>query len=71
MTREALHELIERIPEDEIAAAQRFLEYLTRSAAFRATLSAPPDDEPITTPAKWFLTRTFSANSAWDELQVA
>jgi hypothetical protein len=48
MTREALHELIERIPEDEIAAAQRFLEYLTRSAAFRATLSAPPDDEPVT-----------------------
>jgi len=48
MTREALHELIDRIPEGEIVAAQRFLEYLARSAAFRATLSAPPDDEPVT-----------------------
>jgi hypothetical protein len=48
MTREALHELIDRIPEGEIVAAQRFLEYLATSAAFRATLSAPPDDEPIT-----------------------
>jgi hypothetical protein len=48
MTREALHELIDRIPEGEIVAAQRFLEYLARSAAFRATLSATPDDEPVT-----------------------
>ncbi len=48
MTREALHELIERIPEGEIAAAQRFLEDLARRTAFRATLSAPPDDEPVT-----------------------
>jgi len=48
MTREALHELIERIPEGEIAAAQRFLEYLATSIAFRATRSAPPDDEPVT-----------------------
>jgi hypothetical protein len=48
MTREALHELIDRLPEDEIAAAQRFLAYLATSAAFRATLSAPPDDEPVT-----------------------
>jgi hypothetical protein len=48
MTREALHELIDRIPEEEIIAAQRFLEYLATSAAFRATLSAPPDDEPVT-----------------------
>lgn len=48
MTREDLHELIDRIPEAEIVAAQRFLEYLARSAAFRAALSAPPDDEPVT-----------------------
>jgi hypothetical protein len=34
VTREALHELIDRIPEGEIVAAQRFLEYLARSAAF-------------------------------------
>ena len=49
MTRETLHELIERIPEVEIVTAQRFLEYLASGAAFRATLSAPLDDEPVTT----------------------
>jgi hypothetical protein len=48
MSREALHELIDRIPEEEILAARRFLEYLAKSAAFRATLSAPLDDEPVT-----------------------
>lgn len=48
MTREALHELIDRIPETEIVAAQRFLEYLATSAAFRAALSSPQDDEPVT-----------------------
>ena len=48
MTRESLHELIDRIPEEEIAAAQRFLEVLATSAALRAARSAPPDDEPIT-----------------------
>ena len=48
MTREALHELIDRLPEDEIAAAQRFLAYLATGALFRATHSAPPDDEPVT-----------------------
>jgi hypothetical protein len=48
MTREALHELIDRIPESEIIAAQRVLERLTRDAPFRAAMSAPPDDEQVT-----------------------
>jgi hypothetical protein len=48
MAREALHNLVDRIPEGEIIAAQRFLEYLATTAAFRATLSAPLDDEPVT-----------------------
>jgi hypothetical protein len=48
MSRESLHELIDRIPEEEIAAAQRLLEVLAGSAAFRAARSAPPDDEPVT-----------------------
>ena len=39
---------IGRIPEGEIAAARRFLENLAASAALRATLSALPDDEPVT-----------------------
>jgi hypothetical protein len=48
MTREALPELIDRIPENDIVSAQRVLEHLTRSASFRAAMSAPIDDEPVT-----------------------
>ncbi len=48
MSRHTLHELIDRIPEDELSAAQRFLEFLAASPAYRAALSAPPDDEPVT-----------------------
>jgi hypothetical protein len=47
MSREALHELVDRIPESEIVAAQRVLERLASDAAFPAAMSAPPDDEPI------------------------
>jgi len=48
MNRAALHELIDRIPEEEIGAARRLLECLARSAAFRAALAAPLDDEQVT-----------------------
>ena len=48
MSREMLHELIDRIPDGELPAAQRFLEYLASNAAYRAALAAPPDDEPVT-----------------------
>ena len=48
MPREALHELIDRLPEGEIFAAQRLLEHLATSAPFRAAYSAPLDDEPVT-----------------------
>jgi predicted transcriptional regulator len=48
MTREALHELIDRIPESEIVAVQRALERLARDAAFRSALSSSADDEPVT-----------------------
>ena len=84
MTREALHELVDRIPKSEIVAAQRALEYLASDAAFRAAMSAPPDDEPVTAGdadaittreetsrlAKWFFTRRFPANSESDEVCV-
>lgn len=42
------HDLIDRIPEQEIGAAQRFLEYLAVNPALRTVLSAHPDDEPVT-----------------------
>jgi len=52
--------LIERIPEGEIAAPQRFLEPLTTSTAFPATRSAPPNDEPITKGDVEFIARAHS-----------
>ena len=48
MSRQTLHELVDRIPEEDLPAAQRLLEYLAVSPAYRAALSAPPDDEPVT-----------------------
>jgi hypothetical protein len=48
MSREPLYDLIDRIPEEERPAAKRFLEYLLVSPAYRAALTAPPDDEPVT-----------------------
>jgi hypothetical protein len=48
MSREALHDLVNRIPEHYLTAAQRYLQYLATSPAYRAALSAPPDDEPVT-----------------------
>jgi hypothetical protein len=48
LSRNTLHQLVDRIPEEELSAAQRFLEYLAISPAHRAALSAPPDDEPVT-----------------------
>jgi hypothetical protein len=48
MSRDTLHHLVDRIPEEELAAATRFLEYLAVSPAYRAALSATPDDEPVT-----------------------
>ncbi len=48
MSREMLRELIDRIPDRELPAAQRFLEYLASNPAYRAALVAPPDDESVT-----------------------
>jgi hypothetical protein len=48
MSRDILHDLVDRIPEEELPAAQRFLEYLAVNPAYRAALSAPVDDEPVT-----------------------
>jgi hypothetical protein len=48
MSRDTLHDLVDRIPEEELPAARRFLEYLAVNPAYRAALSAGPDDEPVT-----------------------
>ena len=49
--KEHLHELVERLPESEALAAERYLEYLSNVGAdpFAAALAAAPlDDEPLT-----------------------
>jgi hypothetical protein len=46
--RRTLHVLVDRISEEELVAAHRFLEYLAVSPAYRQLPSAPPDDEPVT-----------------------
>jgi hypothetical protein len=48
MSRDTLHNLVDRIPEEELPAAKRFLEYLTVGPAYRAAMSAALDDEPLT-----------------------
>ncbi|MGA2594849.1 MAG: hypothetical protein ABSH32_33535 [Bryobacteraceae bacterium] len=48
MSRDTLHDLVDRIPEEERPAAKRFLEYLAVTPAHRTALSALPDDEPLT-----------------------
>lgn len=48
MLRDTLHDLVNRIPDEELRAAKRFLEYLATSPAYRTALSAGQDDEPVT-----------------------
>jgi hypothetical protein len=42
------HELIERLPDSQIATAVRFLEFMLLDPVARAVATAPPDDEPVT-----------------------
>lgn len=49
--RQALHTLVDEIPEQELAVAQRFLEYLRLQTVdpLRVFLSSAPwEDEPVT-----------------------
>ena len=45
-----LHRLIDELPEDEIRAAERYLEFLCacQDPPIQALESAPEDDEPVT-----------------------
>jgi hypothetical protein len=42
------HELIERLPDSQIATAVRFLEFMLLDPVARAVATARPDDEPVT-----------------------
>jgi hypothetical protein len=48
--RDSLHRLIDELPESELAAAERFLNYIRATAdpVLKALLEAPLDDEPET-----------------------
>jgi Asp-tRNA(Asn)/Glu-tRNA(Gln) amidotransferase A subunit family amidase len=52
VTKDQLHRLVDALPNGEIVAAQRFLEFLTafnsQDPVLRAFLDAPYDDEPLT-----------------------
>ncbi len=62
-TREELHRLIDELPDREIHAARRFLEYMRHMGdpVLRSLMEAPDDAEP-TTPEE-----DARANEAWQE----
>jgi hypothetical protein len=49
VSRASLHELVDKIPDDALAAArERLVALFDDDPALRAALLAPPDDEPFT-----------------------
>lgn len=48
VTKEELHRLVDELPQGELGAARRYLEYLRNMGdpALRALMQAPLDDEP-------------------------
>ncbi len=55
------HELIERLPDSQIATAVRFLEFMLLDPVARAVVTAPTDDEPVTDADR----RRFHEGQAW------
>ena len=55
------HELIERLPDTQIATAVRFLEFILLDPVTHAAATAPPDDEPVTGEDR----RRFRDGQAW------
>jgi hypothetical protein len=55
------HELIEHLPDSQIATAIRFLEFMLLDPVRRALATAPPDDEPVTEQDR----QRFHSGQAW------
>src|ERR1017187_7608778 len=55
------HELIERLPDSQLATAIRFLEFMLLDPVARAAATASPDDEPVTEQDR----DRFHAGQAW------
>ena len=47
--RQHLHELVEKLPPEQVCSALQFLSFLCADAAALSLLNAPADDEPYTT----------------------
>jgi hypothetical protein len=47
-TRQQLHQVLDQVPDDQLFAALRFLEFLKADPVTLAILNAPLDDEPYT-----------------------
>ena len=65
-SKEELHHLIDRLPDGEMQAAHRFLEFLCAFASdpfLQALRDAPEDDEPTTSE------EDSAADKAWQEYQ--
>ena len=43
-----LHDLVEKLPPDQVSAALRYLHYLCADPVLLSLLNAEPDDEPYT-----------------------
>lgn len=66
-TKEAVHRLIDQLPEDELAIVEAFLEFLASRRLgdpLLAFLQAAPEDDEPTTPEE-----DASAEDAWREYQ--
>ena len=59
--KEHAHQLIEQLPDSQIATAVRFLEFMLLDPVARAVATAPPDDEPVTEQDR----RRFHDGQAW------
>ena len=45
-TKQELHQLIDQLPTEQVAAALRYMHYLCADPVLLSLLNAPPDDEP-------------------------
>jgi hypothetical protein len=43
-----LHELVEKLPDEQVTSALRYLKYLNADEVLLSLLNAPDDDEPYT-----------------------
>jgi hypothetical protein len=46
--KQELHQLIDRLPAEQVTAAVRYMHYICGDPVLLSLLNAPPDDEPYT-----------------------